>query len=77
MRFKEGFTVETLSNEYAAWVAENGDGRDKQDQRFGQYLVNKYHAGSPFPQLFHRESAAGCYEVALNELYYGDEFHYG
>ena len=28
-----------LNGEYLSWSIENGDGRNKEDQRFGQYLM--------------------------------------
>jgi hypothetical protein len=41
-------TEELLKQEFSKWSLENGAGRNKDDQRFGQYLWNKYELGGLF-----------------------------
>jgi hypothetical protein len=42
MRFKGELTPETLLDEYNRWWIDHGNVRDPHDQRFGQYIWNKY-----------------------------------
>ena len=43
-------TIEILNDEHSAWTQANGSGRDKDDQRFGQYIWNKYDLDKFFPE---------------------------
>lgn len=67
-------TEELLNQEFAQWTKENGSGRDKQDQRFGQYLWNKYELGGLFPVSdasvdgFGDEKPANAYEKIMNAI---------
>ena len=61
--------IETLSNEYTEWLAENGTGRNKDDLRFGQYIINKY--GDPkkaYPSIFYLEHARDAYSRIIDYL---------
>ena len=53
-----------LLKEYIDWTTKHGNGRNKQDWRFGQYLVNIY--GYDIPGLFFVEEADKAY-AALSQ----------
>jgi hypothetical protein len=58
-----------LNSEYLAWSVENGDGRNKQDLRFGQYLWSKYNNMSNFTDVFYIESCEQTYSTLLKDLH--------
>lgn len=66
-KFRDSLTVISLSEEYIEWTADNGNGRNSQDLRFGQLLANHY-CTEPFPELFYEESAAVAYRIAFDHL---------
>ena len=59
-----------LNGEYLNWAIENGDGRNADDLRFGQYLWSKYENMNEFKtDVFHVESCETTYSILLKELY--------
>lgn len=58
-----------LNGEYLNWAIENGDGRNSDDLRFGQYLWSKYDNMKDFTDVFHMESCETVYSTLLNEFY--------
>lgn len=70
-RFKHGFDANDLSQAYRQWIRENGNGRNHQDLRFGQWLYNEFHSvpAQPFPELFYEENTYEAYCKAYAELY--------
>lgn len=58
-----------LNAAYLNWSAENGDGRNKEDLRFGQYLWSKYNNMSNFTDVFYIESCEKIYSILLNDLH--------
>ena len=58
-----------LNGEYLTWSIENGDGRNKEDQRFGQHLWAKYDNMKDFTDVFFKESCEEVYSILLKELY--------
>jgi hypothetical protein len=58
-----------LNGEYISWSLTNGDGRNKEDQRFGQYLWAKYDNMKEFTDVFHKESCEATYSILLKDLY--------
>ena len=63
-------TPELLKHEYLHWINQNGVGRNRLDQRFGQYLVNNFVLGdgSPNDAVFYQERADRVYDMVLEEL---------
>jgi len=61
-------TYTLLNTEYLNWSSINGDGRDKSDLRFGQYLWIKYEMNK-FTDVFHFESTEKTYSQLLKDLY--------
>lgn len=57
-------TLERLNLEYLSWTVESGEGRDKQDIRFGQYLHNKYDIPSRL-DVFYIEKTTKAYDTLL------------
>ena len=57
-----------LNGEYLSWAIENGDGRNKEDLRFGQYLWSKYQMRD-FTDVFYVESCETVYSTLLRDLY--------
>ena len=57
-----------LNGEYLGWAVENGDGRNSQDLRFGQYLWSKYNM-QDFTDVFYVESCETVYSTLLRDLY--------
>jgi len=57
-------TLERLNIEYLSWAVESGEGRDKQDIRFGQYLHNKYDIPSRL-DVFYIEKTTKAYDTLL------------
>lgn len=62
--FNEMMNHLTLLEEYQNWIKRWGIGRNDQDLRFGQYLINKYGTGSSCPEVFYEESAITVYTKA-------------
>lgn len=58
-----------LNGEYLNWSLKNGDGRDKDDIRFGQFLWNKYNNMNEFTDVHHIESCEKVYSTLLKDLY--------
>lgn len=58
-----------LNGEYLSWSLENGDGRNSEDLRFGQYLWLKYDNMKEFTDVFNIESCELTYTTLLNDLY--------
>ena len=58
-----------LNGEYISWSIEHGDGRNKQDIRFGQYLHTKYNNMKDFTDVFYMESCESVYSTLLDDLY--------
>lgn len=58
-----------LIGEYLDWSLTHGDGRNKQDLRFGQYLWSKYDNMKLFSDVFYTESCETVYSTLLNDLY--------
>lgn len=63
----------SLNTEYLSWSLENGDGRNKDDLRFGQYLDHKYDLklfmSDRSAGLFYEESCERVYSAILRQLY--------
>ncbi len=69
MTFKPSLTEQELNSLYQMWLAANGDGRDRHDLRFGQWLCNTYLLPEGrFPNLFYAEKASEAYTLAYNEI---------
>lgn len=60
-------TTERLNLEYITWTLDNGNGRNSDDLRFGQFLHNKYQLDG-LSDVFYVESAIGVYEQLLISL---------
>lgn len=58
-----------LNGEYLNWSIETGDGRNRDDLRFGQYLWMKYDNMSEFTDVFNYESCEKVYSTLLKDLY--------
>lgn len=58
-----------LNGEYISWSLTNGDGRNSDDLRFGQYLWSKYDNMKEFTDVFHKESCEDTYSILLKDLY--------
>lgn len=57
-----------LNGEYITWSLTNGDGRNSDDLRFGQYLWSKYMMRD-FTDVFNMESCETVYSTLLKDLY--------
>lgn len=68
--FVPSLTEEELIKVYHLWLAANGNGRSKQDLRFGQWLcINYLNPGVvSFPTLFYAEKATEAYDIAAQAL---------
>lgn len=66
MQQKNELNQELLSLEYLNWVIENGNGRNSDDLRFGQYIYNKYEVETD--TSYNSESAEKVYEDLRNQL---------
>jgi len=62
-------TYTILNTEYLNWSAENGDGRNSIDLRFGQYLWSVYDNMLSFADVFDIESCESVYSSLLKDLY--------
>ena len=58
-----------LNTEYIAWSIDIGDGRNKNDIRFGQYIHNKYDMTSWKTDVFYDESCERSYSRILSEMH--------
>jgi hypothetical protein len=58
-----------LNGEYITWSLTNGDGRNEQDLRFGQYLYSKYDNMKNFTDVFYKESCEEVYSILLTDLH--------
>jgi hypothetical protein len=58
-----------LNGEYLSWSLKNGEGRDLEDLRFGQFLWSKYDNMDQFTDVFHFESCEKVYSTLLKDLY--------
>jgi hypothetical protein len=58
-----------LNGEYLSWSLENGEGRNVDDLRFGQYLWSKYDNMKEFTDVFHMESCETVYSTLLKDLH--------
>ena len=58
-----------LNGEYLSWSIKNGDGRNTDDLRFGQYLWSKYENMKDFTDVFHYESCEKTYSTLLTNLH--------
>lgn len=67
-------TLQILAKEYAAWVLENGQGRNTSDLRFGQYIWCHYEVDGWFQERhsgldgFGAEKADVAYQQFLDKL---------
>jgi len=66
MQPKNELNQELLSLEYLNWVIENGNGRNSDDLRFGQFIYNKYDAQTD--TSYNSESADKVYEDLRNQI---------
>jgi len=66
MQPKNELNHELLSLEYLNCVIENGNGRNSDDLRFGQFIYNKYDAQTD--TSYNTESADKVYEDLRNQL---------
>ena len=62
-------TYERINGEYLSWALENGENRDKNDLRFGQYLHTKYDMSQFKTDVFYFEDYEEVYSEILKELY--------
>ena len=60
-------TTERLNLEYITWILDNGDGRNSDDLRFGQFLHNNYKMDG-LTDVFYIESAINVYDQLLISL---------
>lgn len=58
-----------LNGEYLSWAIEHGDGRNEDDQRFGQHLCAKYDNMKDFTDVFYIESCEEVYSILLTDLH--------
>lgn len=65
MIFETRLSILRLNEEHVRWLKANGTGRDKHDQRFGQFLVNNYGTGVSCSEVFHVEDASIAYDRAF------------
>ena len=61
--FSHTFDSTVLTDEYVNWLRTYGNGRNADDLRFGQYLINEYGTGAPCPAVFYEESASKVYSM--------------
>jgi hypothetical protein len=60
--------IERLNLEYLSWTIDNGEGRNSDDLRFGQFLHIKYNKELGTPDVFYVENATSAYETLLKHL---------
>ena len=69
-------TLEILASEYNTWCVENGQWKNNQGLRFGQYIHNNYEIDLPIGEVmngnindgFYTEKAVDVYEILCNVL---------
>lgn len=67
--FNDLLNAEVLASEYLAWLKLIGEGRDKNDLRFGQYICNKYLVlGKSAPEIFYAENVGDAYWLIVDVL---------
>lgn len=64
-------TIKRLNLEHISWNLDNGNGRNTDDLRFGQFIHNKYNVECA--DVFYVESAQEAYEQLLTKLTISDE----
>jgi hypothetical protein len=58
-----------LNTEYLKWSKDNGEGRDKNDLRFGQYLYIKYDLSEYSVDPFYPEGCENIYAMLARDLH--------
>lgn len=66
--FTSELDTSILVDEYVHWIRTYGNGRNEDDLRFGQYLINKYGTGKSCPAVFYEESASVVF-TAVTEMF--------
>ena len=61
-------TIKRLNLEHVTWSLDNGNSRNTDDLRFGQFIHNKYNVECV--DVFNVESAQEAYEQLLDQLNY-------
>lgn len=64
-------TIKRLNLEHVTWSLDNGNSRNTDDLRFGQFIHNKYNVECV--DVFSVESAQDAYEQLLTNLTINDE----
>ena len=64
-------TIKRLNLEHVTWSLDNGNSRNTDDLRFGQFIHNKYNVECV--DVFYVESAQDAYEQLLTKLTISDE----
>ena len=64
-------TIKRLNLEHVTWSLDNGNSRNTDDLRFGQFIHNKYNVECV--DVFYVESAQEAYEQLLTNLTINDE----
>jgi len=64
-------TIKRLNLEHVTWSLDNGNSRNTDDLRFGQFIHNKYNVECV--DVFYVESAQDAYEQLLTNLTINDE----
>ena len=64
-------TIKRLNLEHISWNLDNGNSRNTDDLRFGQFIHNKYNVECV--DVFYVESAQEAYEQLLTNLTINDE----
>ena len=57
-----------LNSEYTNWVKQNGNGRNRQDQRFSQHIYNTYDLTNIEGDGYYIESAERFYLFIIKSL---------
>jgi len=63
-----GLNYNRLNGEYLTWSLNNGDGRNSDDLRFGQFLHSKYNMEN-LTDVFYQESCETVYSILLKDLH--------
>ena len=63
-------TIERLNGEYLSWTLEFGEGKNKMNLRFAQYIDFKYNhkIHEYLDDPFYYESATKVYDISLKSL---------
>ena len=64
-------TIKRLNLEHVTWSLDNGNSRNTDDLRFGQFIHNKYNVECV--DVFYVESAQDAYEQLLTNLTINEE----